>query len=171
MFLARTVTRSKWEPKHGLQSGEISADVVTGDLRTRDNMLSFWRYPSGTVDDLEDVVLAIATGREEVAKVEIVWLDEEELRTDGQTLTNSDGRTPVTELVGLHVDVCRLDYKRLGKVAHRVVSAFDEERYIRWTKVRVRRLLKSAVSSGRINLKNLSEKIQTELQKSQVTDK
>ena len=171
MFLARTITRSKWEPKHGLQSGEISADAVTGDLRTRDNMLSFWQCPTGTDVEFEDVVLAIATGREEVAKVEIVWLDDEDLRTDGQKLINSDGRTPVAELVSLHVDVCHLDYKRLGKIACRIESAIAADQYRLLTRVRVRRLLTSAVSSGRINLKNLSEKIQTELQRSHVTDK
>ena len=164
MFLARTITRSKWEPKHGLQSGKISADAVTGDLRTRDNMLSFWQCPSGTEVELEDVVLAIATGHVEVAKVEIVWLDDEDLRTDGQTLINSDGRTPVAELVSLHVNVFHLDYTRLGKIACRIVSAIVAEQYRRLPRMYVRRLLTSAVSSGRINLKNLSEKIQTELQ-------
>lgn len=171
MFLARTITRSKWEPKHGLQSGEISADAVTGDLRTRDNMLSFWQCLSGTDAELEDVVLAIATGREEVAEVEIVWLDDEEMRTDGQTLINSEGRTPVSELVSLHVDVCRLDYKRLGKVAHRVVSAFDEGRYCRLTRARILALLTSAVRKSRVDLKDLKEKVQDAVQKSHTTSK
>ena len=171
MFLARTITRAKWEPKRGLQSGKISADAVTGDLRTRDNMLSFWQCPSGTDVELEDVVLAIATGREEVDKVEIVWLDVEDLRTDGQTLINSEGRTPVAELVSLHVDVCHLDYKRLGKVAHRVFSAFDEGRYCRLTRARILALLTSAVRKSRVDLKDLKEKVQDAVQKSLTTSK
>ena len=171
MFLARTITRSKWEPKQGLMSGEISADAVTADLRTRDNKLSFWRCSSGTEVDFENVVLAIATGREEVAKVEIVWLDDEDLRTDGQTLINSDGRTPVAELVSLHVDVCYLDYKRLGKVAHRVVSAFDEGRYRCLTRARILNLMASAVRKSRVDLKDLKEKVRDAVLKTLITSK
>ena len=171
MFLARTITRSKWEPKRGLRTGEISADAVTADLRTRDNTLSFWRCPSGTDVDFEDVVLAIATGREEVTKVEIVWLDDEDLRTEGQTLINSDGRTPIAELVNLRVDVCHPDYKRLGKVAYRVVSAFDEGRYCRLTRARILALLASAVRKSRVDLKDLKEKVRDAVQKSLTTSK
>ena len=170
MFLARTVTRSKWEPKSGVQAGEIAADAVTSDLKTQDNALSFWRCSSGTRGDFEYAALAIAAGRKEVAKVEIVWLDDEDMQADGQTLTDTDGRTPITELVSLHVDMCRLDYERLGKVARRVVTALDEERYLRLTRARVRTLLASAVSGGRVNLEDLNEKIQSELQRSSATD-
>ena len=35
------ITRSKWEPKKGMQAGEISADAVTGDLKTQENALPF----------------------------------------------------------------------------------------------------------------------------------
>ena len=171
MFLARMITRSKWEPKRGLLSGEISADAVTADLKTCDNSLSFWRCPSGTDVELEDVVLAIATAREKVEKVEIVWLDDEDLRTDGQTLINSDGRTPVAELVSQHVDVCYLDYNRLGKVAHRVVSAFDEGRFCRLTRARILVLLASAVRKSRVDLKDLKEKVRDAVQKTLITSK
>lgn len=55
MFLARMISRSKWEPKSRMHAEEISADAVTGDLRTQDNSLSFWRCPSGSAVELEDV--------------------------------------------------------------------------------------------------------------------
>ena len=170
MFVARMITRSKWEPKHGMRAGEISADAVTGDLRTQDNALSFWRCASDTTADLEDAMLAIAAGRDGVDKVEIVWLEDEDLQDDGQTLEDTDGRTPVADLVERHVDVRQLDYDRLGKVARRVVSAIAADQYRRLTKVRVRKLLVSAVSGGRVNLEALSGKIQTELQRSLGTD-
>ena len=34
MFLARKITRAKWNPQKGLSEGEIVADAVTADLRT-----------------------------------------------------------------------------------------------------------------------------------------
>lgn len=166
MFLARMITRSKWEPKLGIRAGDIAADAVTGDLRTQGNTLSFWRCTSGTPGDFENAALAIAAGRDTVAKVEIVWLDDEELKADGQTLLNTDGCTPITDLVSLHVDVCHLDYLRLGKVADRVVSALYKERYRLLTRVRVRELIASAVDAGRVNLNDLKDKVRTEVQQS-----
>lgn len=41
MFLARTVTRTKWQSNSGASVGEIPADAVTGDLRTRDTRCPF----------------------------------------------------------------------------------------------------------------------------------
>ena len=171
MFLAYKITRAKWEAKQDFPAGEISADAVTGDLKTQDNVLSFWRCASGTKEDFEDAVLAIAAGREDVAKVEIVWLNDDELDADGLTLKDTDGRTPVAELIERHVDVCRLGYVRLGKVARRIVSAISEDRYLRLTRARVRNLLVSAVRGGRIELEDLKEKVQTEVQKSLSTSK
>ena len=163
------ITRSKWEPKSGVEAGEISADAVTGDLRTQDNTLSFWRCGSGTKGDFEDTVLAIAAGRTDIAKVEIVWLDIEDLRADGQTLKDSQGRTPAKQLAHLHVDLCRLDFERLGKVARRVDSALNEQRYRRLTRVGVKNLLANAVRRGRIDINDLKVKVQSEVQMSLAT--
>ena len=169
MFLARKITRSKWEPRSGVEAGAISADAVTGDLRTQDNALSFWRCGSGTGADLEDTVLAIAAGRMDIAKVELVWLHPEDLRADGQTLKDSQGRTPAKELADLHVDLCRLDFERLGKVARRVDSALNDERYRRLTRMGVKNLLANAVRSGRIDINDLQVKVRNEIQRSLAT--
>lgn len=162
MFLARTITRAKWEPKQGMQEGEISADAVTGDLRTRDNSLSFWTC--GGKDDANEVALAIAAGRVKVEKVEVVWLDDADLRKDGHKIERTDGDTPVEDLAKRHVDVRQLDYERLGKVAHRIVSAIEADQYSRFTRTRVKTLLAAAVSCGRVKLENLHENVRSEVQ-------
>lgn len=166
MFLARKITRAKWEAKQELSTGEISADAITGDLRTQDNSLSFWQCGIGDKTKLEEVALAIAAGRDTVAKLEIVWLADDDLRDDGQILKNTEGRTPVADLAKLHVDVCALDYARLGKIAHRVVTAIKEKRYLRLTKLRIKKLLTIAVDQGRIGIEDLEDKIQVEVLKS-----
>ena len=170
MFVARMITRSKWEPKPGIHAGEISADAVTGDLRTQDNSLSFWRCTSGTLEEIDEVALAIAAGRDYVAKVEIVLLKVEDLQADGQVLEDTKGHTRVKDLVGLHVDVGQLDYVRLGKVADRVVSALKEQRHQLLTRVRVRKLIVSAVAAGRVSLDDLKGKVRAEVEKSQFVE-
>ena len=166
MFLARKITQAKWRPKAGFAEGEIAADAVTVDLKTQDNSLSFWRCPTETTQDLEKAVLAIAATRNRVEKLEIVWLTDDDLRNDCQTLANTEGDTPVSELKELHVDVCRLDYVRLGKVASRIATALENCRWRRITKGRVKKLLVEAVKQKRVELADLQESIQAEVQKS-----
>lgn len=128
MFLARKVTRAKWERTSGLMPGEIPADAVTADLRTSDIGLSLWRCGSGAEQDVEDVVLALTSGSERVEKMEFVLIDEDDLQYDGQLMVNSRGRTPIQDLVNQHVDLHRLDFERLGKVTRPIVSALQNER-------------------------------------------
>ena len=166
MFIARMITCTKWEPKQGLPPRKISADAVTGDLRTKNNTLSFWRCQSGTEDDFNDAALAIAAGRNRVDRVEIIWIDDQDLETDEQTLKDTKGRTPVADLVERHVDVCELDYERLGKVAYRIVSALDKNQLLKLPRKRVKRLLVAAVSEGRVDIEALDEKVRTEVEES-----
>ena len=163
MFLARKITRAKWRAQQGLAAEEISADAVTIDLRTQENVLSFWQCPTDAVDGVEEAALAIAAAGERVDKLDIVWLDDQELQDDGQTLRNSEGRTPVTRLADLHVEVSRLDYVRLGSVARRIVAAIEANKYRRLTRRRVKELIAEAVEQGHIDIDRLEDKVRAEV--------
>lgn len=120
--------------------------------------MSFWRCTSEADDDLTATALAIAAGRDKIDKLEIVWLVASDLQADGQTLKNTDGRTPLKALIKRHVDICQLDYVRLGRIADRVVSAMDADQYLRFTPSSVKQLLVNAVSQNRIVLGDLKGK-------------
>ena len=166
MFLARKITRAKWKPKQELSAGEISADAVTCDLKTQDNSLSFWVCGSGEKAEVEEAALAIAAPRDRVDRLDIVWFSDDELQGDDQTLRKTEGKTPVTGLTKLHVDVCRLDYVRLGKVARHVVTAIERGRYFRLTKACVTKLLAAAVKQKRVDLADFKENVQIAVRKS-----
>ena len=167
MFLARKIARAKWDAKRnierGLEDGEISADAVTGDLRTQKDTLSFWRCRTGANVDIEDAALAIAAAGERLDKLDIVWLADNELQADGHTLKDTKGRTPVADLSERHVDICKLDYVRLGKMAQRVVAAVADRRCRRLTKARVKGLLVAAVGKGRIIPHELADGLRSEI--------
>ena len=165
MFLARKITRAKWETKQGFADGEIQADAVTADLRTQENSLSFWQCGDGTRGEVEKAALALAAGFERVDKLEIVWIFEDELRADGQNWAETAGRTPVTDLNNLHVDLSRLDFVRLGKVANLVATAIADRRYHRISKGDVTKLLASAVRQDRVKLDALEIKVRMEVSK------
>ena len=166
MFLARKFTRAKWDHKADLSDGEISADAVTSDLRTTDNTLSFWECGGAAKSEIKDAVLALAAAGNRFDKIDVVWLTEEELQEDGQTLKSTPGRTPVSDLAGRHVDVDRLDYVRLGKIAKRIASAIVNENWCRFTEGCAKKLVLAAVKEGRIDTSDLKGKIRDYVQKS-----
>ena len=163
MFLARKITRAKWAATEELSAGDIPADAVTVDLRTQENSLSFWRCPTGTASDVEEAALAIAAASQRVDRLDLVWFPDEELQADGQTLKDTEGRTPVIDMVAMHVDVSRLDYVRLGRVARRVVDAIEADRYRRLTRARVKSLIQEAVGRGRIDRSALDDGLRAEV--------
>ena len=163
MFLARKISLAKWSKKSELEVGEIPADAVTADLRTQDNKLSFWRCGDAEGIEINEAVLALSAAGTRVDKIDVVWLAADDLQNDGQTLQDTKGRTPVLELAELHVDVCRLDYIRLGKVAQRIVTALKEEQYLRLRKARVKSLLGKAVKQERIDPNDLQQRVREEL--------
>ena len=163
MFLARKISLAKWSKKSELEVGEIPADAVTADLRTQDNALSFWRCGDGERAEVNEAALALAAAGTRVDKIDVVWLAADELRSDGQTLQDTEGRTPVLGLAELHVDACRLDYIRLGKVAQRIFTAIQKEQYRRLGKARVKGLLAEAVGQGRIDPDDLEKRVREEL--------
>ena len=168
MFLVRKISRAKWDSKNNialrLSEGEIAADAVTGDLRTRGNAVSFWQCSDFVNADIEDTALAIAAAGDRIDKLDIVWLSQSDLTSDGHIIENTDGRTPFRDFVHRHVDVCRLDYDRLGKLAVRVHLAIQNNQCRRLTKLRIRTLLGLAVGNGRISLQDLHEEIRNQIQ-------
>lgn len=163
MFLARMITRHKWQPKDGLAPDEIPADAITADLRTKDNTLSFWQCGQATDLEVSDAVLAIAAGRDRIQKLDIVWILTDEMKSDGQSIRSNRGRTPVAGLSERHVDVCDLDYRRLGRIGGRVAAAISHEHWKRFRRRQIVALLAAAVKNGRLSEGDLTEKIRTEL--------
>ena len=163
MFVARKISRAKWDKHPDFAEGEIPADAVTTDLRTKKNALSFWRCGGGRTEDIEDAALAIAAAGDRIDKVEMVWLTTKGLLEDHQTVEDRPGRTPVADLVESHVDLRRLDFVRLGRLANRVVEALGAGRYERLSKARVKSLLINAVRQDRIDPEQLSQNIRRDL--------
>ena len=170
MFLARKITRSKWEKskweENGFPDGEIPADTITADLRTQGNTLSFWQCGEGKTCEIDDAALALATVADRVDKLDIVWVSDDDLYADGQSKALTEGRTHVTELIERHVDVTLLDHVRLGKIAHRIGVAIERGQCRRMPRKEVAKLIATAVLQGRVEFANLEDKVQIEVIKS-----
>lgn len=160
MFLARKITRSKWEDRQDMDADEISADAVTADLRTHGKTLSFWKCGDDKKLEVENAVLALASGRDDLDKIEVVWVADNVLRNAAnQRLKATRGMTPVADLVNQHVDVYGLDYARLGATAKCIVAALAKDQYRRLSKKEVKRILMKAIEMKRLKPEDLKYRL------------
>src|SRR6266567_3238663 len=60
-YLGRKVNRANWDPTPGLGLDEVPARLITdsGELKAKDNTLSFWESPVSGSDALERTALAV----------------------------------------------------------------------------------------------------------------
>jgi hypothetical protein len=159
---------AKWNQRTGLREDEIPAYAVSTDLRAESNTLSFWRCASqpDAPDwraSLDEVALAIACGRDRVHKLDLVWLPLREIESGGLSVADSQGRTPIEDLRGTHLDVVSLDVRRFCAIAEMIGAAVQQKRYARRTAGEVRKLLVRAVAERRVRLDTLAEEIQAGL--------
>lgn len=166
MFFARKISLAKWSDRPTLAAGEISADAVTADLRTKDDTLSFWRCGSGTAEDVDTATLAIAAAGNRIDKLDLVWIASDELDAEGQSWTETEGETPVRRLRSFHIDIVSLDYRRLGRVAHCIARSIEHQRFRRVPRGRVLEILGSAVRDGHVEIGDLKEGVRKALSRS-----
>jgi len=104
LYLARKITRSKWDPKPYTGEG-VRADAITSCLRTQEDSLSFWRCNHDPLD-VKEVILALALGekRDRLDKIEIVLLEQKRLISDGFVFKPTDGDTLVSDLRARHLE-------------------------------------------------------------------
>ncbi len=159
------ISVAKWRQLEWMSKGDISADALTSDLRTLENNLSFWRCKEASIKDIEDVALAIASGRDRIDKLDIVLIDDSDLKSDCKT-KDSKGRTPVENLVHLHVDVLELNYYRLGIIARSIVSAIADDQCYRVSRKRIETLLVTAIiEEERLFIGNLNDRLRPQVQR------
>ncbi len=136
---------------------------MTGDLRTRDNKLSYWTLASPTPGELEGVVLALASAADRIDKIDLAWVDRAAVIRAGITIEVTPGATPVEALRSRHVDLTRLDLQRLGQVAGLVSSAVARDQWHRWSKREVLAILVEAARRNDLDPVKLPPAVQEEV--------
>ncbi len=159
-MLARKINRSKWVYKPYLEPDAIRADGITGCLRTTNDKLSLWRCEDDP-EDLDQVFLALATGSksEGFDRIDIVILHEDELQGAGLAEELTEGDTVVEDLKSRHVDLGYFDLDKLGALARIVAARINSHKSKRRTEAAVKRLVRDAISAGRVRPDELNEEL------------
>lgn len=160
MLYIRKVSLSKWTQLDYTKTKTISADAITGCIRTSQNTLSLWQLHDK--DAVEDTAaLALISGLQSIEKIDLVIIDGDEL---GLSLEDTKGHTAVPDLVDTHTDITSLNYETLGTVAHYISKQLqDEENIIQITKPRVKEILLNAIENGRVEIDLLDTRLKEKL--------
>lgn len=164
-YVARKISRAKWELKSYMESDDIGADAVTGCLRTSNNTLSVWQC-SLEETDVAEVVLALATPMERIDKIDVVLIHKNDLDEDGCILEATLGNTLVDDLRARHMDIININLTKLCSLARRIATKVRQNSncYL-FTKSKVQDIIVKAVKNNRLDVDSLNEKVRIEIQK------
>src|SRR5690242_12787302 len=137
-YLARKISRSKWEIKLPEHPNEIRADAITACLRTTQDSLSFWQCKRDE-QDIAEVVLALSAPMDKIETIDIVLLDKDTMVSNNLSLEATEGITPVADLRNRHIDLVNLDMIRLCHVGREIAAKVRQDfDCYRFTKAQVR---------------------------------
>ena len=131
-YFAKKITIGIWRsPKIKKNLASIPADCVTVSLRTRGNRMSCWQC-----DDVEkskkEVLLALASGFDDVSKVDLVFLPRTDIEKLDIPWKQEDGDTPVVRLKSNHIDLLKLRVKELIRLTKLVRTIIKEDANINY---------------------------------------
>lgn len=156
-LLIRKISLAKWMQNKILDGEEISADAITGCMRTNDNALSAWKITNE--DEIEEAILAIVSKYKKPDKTDVVSIEPEFLNDNKFMLNETSGNTPVIDLRNKHVDISKFNYKSLGVLGNYIVKRIKEEKVMTFTSGHIKRIIKKAIELNRVKREDLEESL------------
>lgn len=163
MDLIRKISLAKWKSSLIIGADYISADAITGCLRTSGNTLSVWKNESQ--EEYDQSILALLASLTSMETIDIVCVEAKELHQKNLELQETAGFTKAKGLEGLHRDIINLDHGSLKSVAEIIKDKVAGSKSIRFTKKDIKTILGKAVAEGKVDIVDLPEKIRDELSK------
>ena len=167
-YLARKITRSKWEKAGiGMQPEDIRADAITACLRTHGDTLSTWECEDHEAD-ITEAILALAAAGDQIDKMDVVLLDKDELLAADVVIkpTPENARTPVADLAHRHVDIVDVHMQRLCAISLQVARLVRSDSHCyQFSRKRVAALIFDALLKDRIDADSLNPKLAAELER------
>lgn len=162
-YLARSISLAKWSGRENIMPDALPADGVTNDLKTTDNVLSFWICDPSDQASLQEVAVALAATRDNVQRLDIVWLEECRVAKMGVTISPISGETPAKSLNDNHRNVVGIDLLRLVRLTRGIGRAVSQQQIKRFTAKDIKQLLSEAIKKGVISSNDLKAGISAKL--------
>lgn len=171
-YLARKISKAKWETTSYKGQEDIRADAITGPcLRTYGDALSLWQCKQDRTD-LAKVVLALVTRTKKpielIDKVHLVLIHESEFENDIFTLetTPENADTDIQDLQARHFDLLNLTMTTVCLLAKKIATKVRQDsQFHMFTRSQVREIICDAVKQKRLDINTLEDKVREEIQK------
>ena len=157
----RKIDKGKWLQKDIPLDEDVPADAITKCMKTDHNTLSVWEISDE--DNIDEAVLAIVSGGQHLDAIDVAPINTEHLEENKIDYIRTGGRTPVKELVDTHRDLSNLSYKKLGIVAYHIADKIKDNQVKRYTRGRLKEILRDAIEKGRLRADELDDSIRKEL--------
>lgn len=156
----RKINRNKWIQNDTVPDN-VPADAITSCMRTQHNTLSVWEVPDE--NKIDEAVLAIVSAGHHLETIDIVQMDREHLEENKIDCVQTEGHTPVEDLVNTHIDLSNLAYTELGIIAYHIADKLRQGKVERYTKGRLKGILNDAIQKKRLETTDLEETISEKL--------
>lgn len=162
----RIIKRSRWQSKEAINGdiNNIKAKTIVQEMSMREGAegLSIWK-----LEDPADIALAlISSNKENIEKIDVLKINEDELKKCGLQIVQIDGNSVVEKLNEFHYDIINMTYKNLGDFANVIVEALEEkENFKQISVIEIKKYINSAIENGDLELENLNEKLINKLKR------
>jgi len=151
-LLVRKINRSKWNNADE-DIFKLSSDAITSCLRSSRNTLSVWKIESE--NNLDEAVLALISNFQKLESIDIVTLDGDYLIKAMVEQEQTEGITPISDLVDSHYDLKNLNYYKIGIVAEHIIQRIRLNKVKRYTINELKIILKKAIEQDRLKIEDL----------------
>lgn len=155
-LLVRKINRSKWNNAED-DVFKLSSDAITSCLRTSRKTLSVWKINSE--NELDEAVLALASNFQKLESIDVVILDGNYLLEVTVEQEQTDGVTPVPDLVQNHIDLKDLNYYKVGLIAEHIIDRIKQKKIKRYTITELKDILKKAIEQKRLKIEHLNNSV------------
>lgn len=172
--LVRKIQRSKWTKnldKYN-ETGEVTPYPVTNDMKTcANNTLSVWEINDDDDDELENIVLTIASMRDSLQALDIVIFSKDKISKSGISIVESEGKTPLEDFNSYHRDLNNLSLADIEYISNEIIKyvilSNDEpdEVTMRFTRSTLRKMYIKKIKAGVIDIDDLNESFQNYIRK------
>lgn len=123
-YLLRKYSQGKWQGNVGLNPLNFNADSITSCYRTSGNKLSVWvsETMDFTAQNVEKLVVALAITMSRPDVMDLVWLSDEWLASNGFELEDKSGDSLYTRVNDEHKNIIDLDLSGLSNIGVHMIG-------------------------------------------------
>jgi hypothetical protein len=152
--------KATWEQDKDKKINDLSSDIITGCLRTKENTLSLWELSEETEVEIDKAILALSSNRDSVQRLDYIIVPDEYLVKYSLKVKNSPGRSPYKDFNDRHFDIINVNYYLLGQVSSMILDIMNNEGKIkRVHQQKIEDDLICAFNRGTLNKTAMSQKL------------